>query len=237
MSKIKIEKFISLCGVCSRRDAGKLIVQKKVKIGNQILTNVAERVNIDSTVYVDGVLVQPIKTFNVWKYYKPTGVICTKKDPLNRVTIFDKISKYLTQFEKTHIISVGRLDINSEGLILLTNYGEFARKMELPINNVERVYKIRTFGNLRKFFATNKFIIQEYFGYKISSIDLLSKHNLSKNNWFQIILHEGKNREVRNIFKFLGLEVNRLIRVQYGKFKLNSMKPGDFTLTQSEQLI
>ncbi len=237
MLKLKIEKFISLCGICSRREAGNLIHQRRVKVENKILTNIAERVDIDSRIYLDQNLIQPITRVKVWKYYKPLGVICTKKDPLKRVTIFDEFLKHNITSEKFHLISVGRLDINSEGLILLTNYGEFARQMELPQNGIKRIYKIRAFGNLTKFFHINKSDIQKKLGYKISKIELITpKNNISQNNWFKIILTEGKNREVRNIFDFLDLQVNKLIRIRYGDFDLGNMKPGNLILTRTEKL-
>ncbi|MBF8247119.1 MAG: rRNA pseudouridine synthase [Rickettsia sp.] len=233
--KIKIEKFLALSGACSRREANNFIKQGRVLLESKILTNVAERVNLDSLVHLDGKVIRPKQVLKIWKYYKPLDIICTRKDHKGRITIFDKLSQYLP--EENYLISVGRLDINSEGLILITNHGEFARKMELPSNGFKRVYKVRVYGDIKKFLSMNILDIQKYLGYEIFSLRLSKEKQNTKNHWFYVTLTEGKNREVRNIFKFLDLQVSRLIRIQFGEFKLDSMNPGDLILVKSEKII
>ncbi len=155
-------------------------------------------------------------------FFKPNGVIVTSKDKENRKTIYDIIPKNLKK-----VISIGRLDINSEGLILLTNSGEFSRYLELPINNFERQYKVRVRGDvdLNKIKLIEKGITIDGINYSKNKIAIGKKTGV--NSWLSITLKEGKNREIRKLFKHIDLSVNRLLRVSYGPFKLEDMKEGE----------
>ncbi len=222
MVEQRIEKYIASCGICSRRDATDLILKGDIKKNNKIVLDPSTKVLKEDVILYRNNLILPQKKVKIWKYYKPTGVICTHKDPFDRSTVFEQLNI------KEYVISVGRLDVNSEGLLLITNNAEFARYMELPSNRMRRVYKVRAFGNIGKFLISSKKNIESLLGYNIESVYLLRKGQT--NHWFKIVLTEGKNREVRNIFQFFGLRVNRLIRVCYGRYNLGHMRPGECIL-------
>lgn len=215
----RIAKFISSAGVCSRRDAERLIINGKVKVDGILINTPAMNVSSNNRVEVNDHLIKKITGIKIWKYYKPAGLITTNHDPEGRKTIFEQL-KHLPR-----VISIGRLDINSEGLLLLTNNGAFAREMELPANRVKRVYDVRVHGKFHLVNTKLKRIKIDNIIYKIESLTLLK--NGKSNAWFRIVLLEGKNREIRKIFNYLGLQVNRLIRIQYGGYKLYNLKPGD----------
>ncbi len=218
----RLAKVISACGYCSRRNAEKLIIEGKVKVNNVIAVSVTTFVDSsEDVIEVEGVMLYK-PSIKLWQYYKPRGLITTHNDPKGRPTIFDNI-----KINTTHIISVGRLDIESEGMLLLTNSGQIARQLELPQNNFSRVYKVKAYG---KFTQNNlkdleKGIVHNGIQYKPASIKL-EKSNKT-NHWFEVIIHEGKNREIRNMFESLGMMVNRLIRISYGPFQIDDMKKGE----------
>ncbi|KAF8818819.1 pseudouridine synthase [Rickettsia endosymbiont of Cardiosporidium cionae] len=218
----RIAKYISSSGVCSRRMAEKLIQQGRVKLDEAIVTTPAINVNPDHKIYVDDKLVIPTLKTRVWIYYKPVGLITTHRDPLNRPTVFSSLKSLLPR-----VISVGRLDMYSEGLLLLTNNGSFARNMELPKNKVKRIYKVRAYGDTNLLLNATRKEIFESLHYDISSLYLLSPQHDSI-NWFKITLTEGKNREIRNIFQYFRLTVTKLIRIQYGKYQLSNLCPTEF---------
>ena len=141
---LRIAKYIAWCGICSRRNAEKLILEGRVKINNETIKQCNINVSKKDKVYVDGKLLSYKKKVRLWKFNKEVGYLVTNFDPQNRLTIFDKI-KYL---QKERLIAVGRLDMNSEGLILMTNDGNLARKLELPANKILRKYKVRVHGKV-----------------------------------------------------------------------------------------
>lgn len=219
----RIAKFIADSGTCSRREAERLIAQGRVKLAGQVVTSPALNVSLDDIVEVDGKTIKPSETPRLWLYYKPIGLITTHNDPQGRPTVFKALKDSMPR-----VISIGRLDLNSEGLLLLTNSGTLAREFELPKNKIERLYKVRAYGNstnLVNYFAKTNAITIKGINYIIKKIKLISKGNT--NSWFEIALTEGKNREIRKIFEHFALEVNRLIRIKYGNYDLGNMKPGD----------
>lgn len=216
----RLAKYIAHAGICSRRKAEDLIISGKVKVNNQVITLPATCVNDKDQVHVNGQLITKIRQIRVWRYYKPIGKVTTHHDPQNRPTIFDDLQTL------PRVISIGRLDINSEGLLLLTNNGDYARKMTLPSSNIERTYHVRVYGISKEISIHNKVINIDNIQYRPKSIDLIRKGN--SNSWYKVILTEGKNREIRKIFEHFGYKISRLIRVQYGKYSLGDLKPGQF---------
>ena len=219
---LRIAKFIAQSGIASRRQAEKMILEKRVAVDGKIIESAAININQESKVRVDGKEIYKHKKLRVWSFFKPNGIIVTNKDKENRKTIYDILPKNLE-----NVISIGRLDINSEGLILLTNSGEFSRYLELPINNFERHYKVRVRGDidLNKISLIEKGITIDGINYSRNKITIGKKTGV--NSWLSITLKEGKNREIRKLFKHIDLSVNRLLRVSYGPFKLDDMKKGE----------
>ena len=219
---LRIAKFIAQSGIASRRQAEKMILEKRVEVDGEIISSAALNINKESKVRVDGREIYKQKKLRVWSFFKPDGVIVTNRDNKNRKTIYDILPKNLE-----NVISIGRLDINSEGLILLTNSGEFARYLELPVNNFERQYKVRVHGDVdfNKINLIEKGITIDGVSYSKNKITIGKK--TGANSWLLITLREGKNREIRKLFKHIDLSVNRLLRVSYGPFKLNDMKKGE----------
>ena len=219
---LRIAKFIARSGIASRRQAEKMILEKRVEVDGKIIDSAALNIDKDSKVRVDGKEIQKQKRLRVWSFFKPNGVIVTSKDNENRKTIYDILPKNLK-----NVISIGRLDINSEGLILLTNSGEFSRYLELPINDFERQYKVRVRGDvdIDKINLIEKGITIDGVNYSRNKITIGKKTGV--NSWLSITLNEGKNREIRKLFKHIDLSVNRLLRVSYGPFKLDDMKKGE----------
>ncbi|MCC8417316.1 MAG: rRNA pseudouridine synthase [Rickettsia endosymbiont of Bryobia graminum] len=213
----KLAKIISNAGVCSRRDAEKLIENNQVKVNNVIINSPAERASNDAIIEVSGKVIKQEQAARLWLYYKPVGLITTHKDTHGRETVFANL------IELPRVISIGRLDLNSEGLLLLTNNGDLARKFELPSNKIERVYKVRAYG-------LPDLLLQNYKNIEIDKIIYNPKsiESINSNSWFEVVLTEGKNREIRKIFSHFGLQVNRLIRIRYGSFLLGDLKPGQY---------
>lgn len=218
---MRIAKFIADNGICSRRQAERLIEQGVVTIDGQTITSPAINVDEKNTITVDGKTLKHSNAAQLWVYYKPLGLITTHDDPQGRTTIFETLAGKLPR-----VISVGRLDINSEGILLLTNSGDLARYYEAPANKIERVYRVRSYGRMKELNFYNQEIVIEKIKYNIKSIKLISK--TGANSWYEVILTEGKNREVRRIFEHFGFEINRLIRTNFGAYSLDNLKPGEF---------
>ena len=218
---MRIAKFIANNGICSRRQAEKLIEQGVVSIDGKITQSPAVNVGNSNIVVVNGITLKHSNDPRLWIYYKPVGLITTHKDNQGRDTIFQTLEGKLPR-----VISVGRLDINSEGLLLLTNSGDLSRYYESPKNKIERIYKVRAFGRAKELDFQDKEIVIEGIKYCLKSIKLINK--TGANSWYEVILTEGKNREVRRIFEHFGFEVNRLIRTSFGSYHLGKLKPSEF---------
>ena len=216
--KIRIAKLISNSGFTSRRDAEKLILEKRVKLNGKVIDSPALNTNTNSVIEIDGKVIETSTRTQVWLFNKPKGCLVTKKDPQNRATIYDFLPKQMQSIK-----SIGRLDYNSEGLLILTNNGDFSRYLELPNNNFKRNYRVRVFGkiidkrlqNLSKGIKVN--------GEKFKPIDVNIEKRQKSNSWLNFTLYEGRNREIRKVCKYLGLEVSRLIRYSYGPFNLGNL--------------
>lgn len=218
----RLAKIISDSRICSRRKAELLIKAGCVKVNGLIVTDFISITSQLDQIEVSGSLIEPAQPPRLWTYYKPAGLITTHQDTHNRPTIFAS----LTNLPK--VISVGRLDLASEGLLLLTNNGALARAFELPSNKIVRIYRVRACGrvNLAQIQAASSGVMIAGIFYQPRSITLI-KAGLT-NSWFEVVLTEGKNREIRRIFSHFELVVNRLIRTMYGPFELSDLKSGQY---------
>ncbi|WP_425363634.1 pseudouridine synthase [Candidatus Tisiphia endosymbiont of Hybos culiciformis] len=218
----RLAKAISNAGICSRRDAEVLIKNGEVKVNGMIIDSPATLVDNISLIEVSGKVINQQQTPRLWAYYKPIGLITSHKDNYGRETVFENLALQ----NMPRVISIGRLDINSEGLLLLTNNGDLARKFELPSSKLERIYKVRAHGNPNLLLKNYKNIEIDQIRYDPKSIKLTKSGKT--NCWFEVILTEGKNREIRKIFEYFGLSVNRLIRISYGGFLLGDLQPNQY---------
>lgn len=216
----KLIKIVSGAGICSRREALLLIKDRHVKVDNVIIDLPASLVSKDSVIEVLSKVIAKEPSPRMWIYYKPVGLITTHKDTHGRDTVFGSLVGL------PRVISIGRLDLNSEGLLLLTNNGNLARRFELPVNKIERVYKVRAHGNPNQLLKNYRNIEIDGIYYNPKSIKLIT--SVASNSWLQVVLTEGKNREIRKIFDFFGLKVNRLIRINYGEYSLGKLQPNEY---------
>ncbi|MFD2261737.1 pseudouridine synthase [Lacibacterium aquatile] len=217
----RIAKRIARAGICSRRNAEKWILDGRISVDGQKLTSAAFLVTDKSVITVDGKPLPVTEPTRLWRYHKRSGLVTSHKDEKGRETLFDKLPA-----DMPRVVSVGRLDLASEGLILLTNDGELARKLELPSNAWTRRYRVRVHGSPDpgQIEQLAKGITVEgiKYGPIIATIDRLQ----GSNSWLTVALNEGKNREIRRVMEHLGLPVNRLIRVAYGPFQLGYLAEG-----------
>jgi 23S rRNA pseudouridine2605 synthase len=221
----RIAKVLARAGVASRREVERLIEAGKVAINGQVLTSPAVKVGPGDILTVDGAVVSAAEATRVFRYHKPAGLMTTHNDPKGRATVFDALPAGLPR-----LISVGRLDLSSEGLLLLTNDGGLARALELPSSGWKRRYRARAMGRVdpARLEALKDGITVEgvRYGPIEASLDKLKEGPRGANLWITLVLAEGKNREVRRVLEALGLKVNRLIRVAYGPFALGTLEPG-----------
>jgi 23S rRNA pseudouridine2605 synthase len=217
VEKIRIAKLIARSGKYSRRQAEQLVFEGKVRVDSTLVLTPAEKFTSDANIYVDGVMLPKFEKARLVAFHKPKGYLCTRVDTHERKTIYDILPK---EFRGFHYI--GRLDMNSEGLLLLTNDAELKRKMELPESNIVRKYKVRFHGHLRDrdIAAIENGVTIDGMRYKPAKISNIRK--TGTNSWLEIELCEGKNREIRKIFEHFKCEVNRLIRVQFGSYLLDN---------------
>ena len=220
----RIAKTMARAGVCSRREAEKIIEEGRVKVNGKVITSPALNVTDDDKIMVDDKPLAQKEITRLWIYHKPPGLVTTHSDPDGRPTVFQNLPTDLGR-----VISVGRLDLNSEGLLLLTNDGELARLLELPRSGIERIYRARAFGDITQEKLNTLQDGIEVDGVHYGSIDAILERDATKNAWIRVVLREGKNREIRKVLAALGLQVNRLIRVKYGDFELGSLERGEIS--------
>ena len=218
----RIAKVIARSGVCSRRDAERKILAGEVEVNGKIIDSPALNVSEKDIIKVNGIEIQKPETTKLYIYNKPVGLITSHHDSFERKTVFETLPK-----EYGRLLSIGRLDLNSEGLLLLTNDGEFQRFMESPKNEFERIYHVRVRGIPKKedIIKLQKGIVVDGINYK--RIDVKIDKVQTSNSWLTVKLTEGKNREIRRTMQSLGYQVNRLIRVSYAGLELRNLGLGE----------
>lgn len=222
--KERIAKIMAHAGLCSRRDAEKWIAAGRVSVNGQVISTPATLVGEADVITVDGQPVGVRQPARLWCYHKPAGLVTTHKDPAGRPTVFDNLPKNLPR-----VVSVGRLDLNSEGLLLLTTDGELARSLELPSRGWKRKYRVRIHGKMTPQIISRlqKGVTIDGIRYAPTIVEIEPNQAQGSNQWILVTLTEGKNREIRKIMAHFGFDVSRLIRVAYGPFQLGNLPPGE----------
>lgn len=218
----RIAKVLARAGVASRREAERMIEAGRVRVNGKVIERAALNVTDTDKIEVDGKPLNAPEPERLWLYHKPAGLVTTHRDEQGRPTIFDSLPE-----DMPRVMSVGRLDLNSEGLLLLTNDGGIKRKLELPSTGWLRKYRVRIKGRPSDalFEPLRKGAHVDGIDYQPMIISL--DRQQGANAWLTVGLREGKNREIRRAMESLGLGVNRLIRISYGPFQLGQMKPGE----------
>ena len=218
----RIAKILSRRGICSRREAEKLILQGKVRVNGTLISSPALNLQETDLITVNGKTVGQEQQTRLWRYHKPLDLVTSTKDEKGRITVFEALPDDMPK-----VMSIGRLDINSEGLLLLTNDGQLKRNLELPSTGWVRKYRVRVRGRPTEE-AVNPLksgikVGREYF----KPMDINIDKQQGANAWLSIGIREGKNREIRRALEHVGFSVNRLIRIGYGPFRLLDLKPGE----------
>ena len=228
----RLAKVIARSGLCSRRDAELWIKDGRVAVNGKVIRTPAFNVTAKDKVKVDGQPLAERQGTRVWLYHKPAGLVVTEKDPEGRPTIFEALAEQ----GLPRIVSIGRLDINTEGLLLLTNDGGLKRVLELPATGWLRRYRVRAFGTITQpqLDALKEGI--EVDGVNYGPIEATLERQQGSNVWIVVGLREGKNREVKNVLAALGLQVNRLIRVSFGPFQLSDLPIGEIEVVKAKIL-
>ncbi|EDQ34984.1 pseudouridine synthase [Hoeflea phototrophica DFL-43] len=227
----RIAKILARVGVASRRDVERMVAEGRIRVNGKLLDSPAVVVSLSDRIEVDGEEVAGIERTRLWIYHKPAGLVTTNRDPEGRRTVFETLPKHLPR-----VLSIGRLDINTEGLLLLTNDGGLARTLELPETGWLRRYRVRAYGDidqnrldtLKDGIAVDGVL----YGAIEATLDRKQGHNV----WITMGLREGKNREIKNVLSALGLDVNRLIRISFGPFQLGDVREGDVVEIKSRTL-
>ena len=217
----RIAKRIARAGVCSRREAERRILAGRVSLNGRALRDPAVNVGPDDLVEVDGAPLAEPEPARLWRYHKPAGLVTTDRDPEGRPTVFESLPAHLPR-----VVSVGRLDLASEGLLLLTNDGALARDLELPSRGWVRRYRARVRGRVDETRLARLAGGAEIDGWRYGPIAASLDEQRGGNAWVTVSLAEGRNREVRRVLEHLGHPVNRLIRIAYGPFQLGSLARG-----------
>ena len=220
----RIARRIARAGICSRREAEQLILEGLVTVNGELLESPAFTVTDRDMVTVRGVKLPSAEPVRLWRYYKPRGLVVSNKDDKGRETVFSALPANMPR-----VISVGRLDIDSEGLLLLTNDGALSRHMELPSTGWTRKYRVRVRGvvDAGKLSTLEEGVTIDgiHYGSALAQLDT----QMSSNAWLTVAIREGKNREVRHLMEYLGYPVSRLIRISYGPFPLGKLVEGEVT--------
>ncbi len=229
---MRIAKALARAGLCSRREAERWIESGRVSVNGEVISSPARDVTPADRILVDGKELPAAEPPRLWRYHKPRGRVTTHRDPQGRPTVFAALPAHLPR-----VISVGRLDFNTEGLLLLTNDGELARHLELPATGWLRRYRVRAHGSITQDALDRLKEGARIGGVHYGPIEAKLDKVQGSNVWLSIGLREGKNREVRTILESLGLTVNRLIRISFGPFQLLELQPGEVEAVPRRVLI
>ena len=227
----RIAKLLARAGIASRREIERMIAEGRIALNGEKLTTPATLVENVEGITVDGRPVRPAKATRLFRFYKPPATLTAAHDPKGRTTIYDRLPQGMSR-----VMPVGRLDFMTEGLLLLTNDGELKRQLELPRTGVVRTYRARAFG------AVTQAQLEELAegvtieGVHYASINANLERRTGRNCWIEMSLTEGKNREVRQVLEYLGMQVSRLIRTAYGPFTVEGLEPAAIDEIDSEQL-
>ena len=226
----RIAKLLARAGVASRREVERMIADGRVTLNGEKVETPATLLKSLNGVSVDGKPVKQAAPTQLFLFHKPAGCLTAERDFSGRKTIYDILkNSEITGFKEglPRLMPIGRLDLNTEGLLLLTNDGEFKRQMELPSTGVERTYRARAFGTVSQEELEELIHGIDIDGVRYGKIDANLERRTGRNGWIEMTLTEGKNREVRRVLEHFELEVSRLIRTRYGPFELADMKPGE----------
>ncbi|MGV1683169.1 pseudouridine synthase [Sphingopyxis sp. NJF-3] len=227
----RIAKLLARAGVGSRRDVERMIEEGRIALNGEIVSQPAPLLSSLDGLTVDGnPVAKPVST-RLYRFHKPSGCLTAARDPKGRKTIYDILPKGLPR-----LMPVGRLDYNTEGLLLLTNDGEFKRQLELPASGVERTYRARAFGDISQTQLEDLVEGITIDGVRYGKIDANLERRTGRNQWIELTLTEGKNREVRRVLEHLGLQVSRLIRTRYGQFTVGDLAVGEVELVPRDEL-
>jgi pseudouridine synthase len=221
----RIAKLLARAGVASRREIERMIAEGRVALDGTVLDTPATILPNLKGVTVDGNPVTAAEATRLFAFHKPTGLLTAERDPAGRPTIYTALRNALPA-SAGRVMPIGRLDLNTEGLLLLTNDGELKRKLELPANKVPRTYRARAFGVVTQSQLEDLMDGVEIEGVRYGPIDANLERSSGRNLWVEMTITEGKNREVRRVLEYLGLQVNRLIRTGYGPFNLGDLPRG-----------
>ena len=218
----RIAKFISRAGIESRRGAERLVWEGRVAVNNKPIDSPAFVVRSHDSVTVDGKLIELTETARLWRYHKRAGLVTTRRDEKNRKTVFDDLPSDLPR-----LMPVGRLDLTSEGLLLLTNHGGMKRLLEHPSTGWLRKYRVRAYGRVSETQVEKLRHGIVCSGEKLGPMEVQIDRRSGSNSWYTVGLRQGRNREVRKAMQTIGLTVNRLIRISFGPFQLGDLSPGE----------
>jgi len=228
----RIAKLLARAGIASRREIERMIEEGRITLNGETVSTPATLLTSLHGVAVDGNPVAAPAPARMFLFHKPSGFLTTERDPRGRPTIYDKLPADLPR-----VMPIGRLDMTTEGLLLLTTDGEFKRQMELPSTGVPRTYRARAFGEVSQNQLEDLFDGLEIDGIRYGQIEANLERRTGRNQWIEMTLTEGKNREVRRVLEHLGLQVNRLIRTSYGPFHLGELASGAVEEVRQHDLV
>ena len=227
----RIAKLLARAGIASRREIERMIAEGRIALNGEKLTTPATLIENVEGITVDGRPVRPAKATRLFRFYKPPATLTAANDPKGRPTIYDRLPQGMSR-----VMPVGRLDFMTEGLLLLTNDGELKRELELPRTGVVRTYRARAFGDVTQNQLEDLADGVTIEGITYGSINANLERRTGRNCWIEMSLTEGKNREVRRVLEYLGMQVSRLIRTAYGPFTLEGLEPTAIDEVDPEQL-
>ncbi|USA40997.1 pseudouridine synthase [Pelagerythrobacter marinus] len=231
----RIAKLLARAGVASRREVERMIADGRVSLHGKVLETPATIIPSLRGVSVDGKPVGKADRTRLFAFHKPTGLITAERDPRGRPTIYAALRNALPR-DAGRVMPVGRLDLNTEGLLLLTNDGELKRAMELPASGIPRTYRARTFGEITQDRLESLIEGITIDGVRYGRIDANMERRTGRNQWIELAITEGKNREIRRVLEHLGLQVSRLIRTGYGPFAIGDLPRGQAVEIPKQQV-